>query len=146
VLPNRETRIELFGSKLQINKRLEAGYWRAFRLARRSPVLWNEAGPLLTLALILQPGDTFVDVGANVRLFSSALVRLRQIQPSVRFRGRNRPVDAGRIKAVYLDDYAKPAVPRFLTERGFTLFDGRSLLKGSSASLLAFRSDQIGSA
>jgi FkbM family methyltransferase len=239
VLPDREERIELFGSSLHINKRSEAGYWRAQRLARRSPVLWNEAGPLVSLALILQPGDTFVDIGANVGLFSSALVRFRQIQPSSRFYAfeanpetaerlrrslpegavtvlavalsdRDGPLtfsygstsltfgvaesmgaqqlgrrtievaarrldgmdiegsslvmkidvenherqvlegaaglfDAGRVKAVYLDGYADPAVPRFLTERKFSLFDGRSLKSGPSPTLLAVRSDKVGS-
>src|SRR5690349_20231905 len=61
VLPDMDERIELFGSNLHINKRSDAGYWRAHRLARRSPLLWNETGPLVSLALILQPGDTFVD-------------------------------------------------------------------------------------
>jgi FkbM family methyltransferase len=238
VLPDAEERVELFGSALQIDKRKEAGYWRAHRLARSSYVLWNEAGPLLSLALILQPGDTFVDVGANVGLFSSTLVRFRQVQPSVRFYAfeanpdtadrlrRSMPpgevtvfglalsdrdgtltfsygstsltfgvaesagalrlgrrtievparrldgieiqgsslvmkidvenherqvlegaaglFDAGRVKAVYLDGYADPAIPRVLTERGFSLFDGRSLRPGAGASLLAIRSDTIG--
>jgi FkbM family methyltransferase len=53
--------------------------------------------------------------------------------------------DAGRVKAVYLDDYADPAVPQFLTDRGFCLYDGRTLLPGSSSNLLAVRPDKIGS-
>lgn len=238
-LPDAEASIELFGSPLRINKRNEPGYWRAHRLARSSPVLWNESGSLLSLALILQPGDTFVDVGANVGLFSSALVRLRRLQPSLRFyafeanpdtaerlrktvpagdvtvfgvalsnregtltfgygstsltfgvaepgganrlggrtvqvvakrldaidlfgnslvlkidvenherqvlEGASGLFDAGRVKAVYLDGYADAAVPRFLIDRGFALFDGRSLEPGSSPNLLAIRSDKIAS-
>jgi FkbM family methyltransferase len=238
LLPDVQERIELFGSALQIDKRKEAGYWRAHRLSRRSQVLWSEAGTLLSLALILQPGDTFIDVGANVGLFSSALVRFRRLQPSVRFyafeanpdtaarlkqsvpagevtvfglalsdregmlsfshgstsltfgvaesagalrlgettvevparrldgmeiqgnslvvkidvENHERQVlegaagffDAGRVKAVYLDGYADSAIPSLLTERGFSLFDGRSLKAGAGPSLLAIRSDKIG--
>jgi FkbM family methyltransferase len=238
LLPDVELPVELFGSRLQINKRKEAGYWRAHRVARSSPVLWNESGALVSLALILAPGDTFVDVGANVGLFSSSLARYRRLHPSVRFyafeanpdtAGRLRRsvpagvtvfdvamsnrtgtlrfvkgstsltfgvadsggahqlnegtvevaarrldemdilgdslvvkidvenherqvlegaaglFDAARVKAVYLDNYADPAVPQFLTDRGFTLFDGRTLMPGCTSSLLAVRSDTIGS-
>jgi hypothetical protein len=52
--------------------------------------------------------------------------------------------EAGRVKAVFLDDYADPAVPAFLTQRGFVLFDGRSLSPGPASTLLAIRSDRIG--
>jgi FkbM family methyltransferase len=239
LLPDVDLPVELFGSRLQINKRKEAGYWRAHRMARSSPVLWNESGALVSLALILAPGDTFVDVGANVGLFSSSLARYRHLHPSVRFyafeanpdtagrlrrsvpdgevtvfdvaasnqtgtlrfvqgstsltfgvadsggahqlnegtvevaarrldemeilgdslvvkidvenherqvlEGATELFDAGRVKAVYLDNYADPAVPQFLTDRGFTLFDGRTLTPGCSSSLLAVRSDAIGS-
>jgi FkbM family methyltransferase len=237
LLPDMDERVELFGSALHINKRKEAGYWRAQRLARSSPVLWRETGSMISLALILEPGDTFVDVGANVGLFSSCLVRFRSVQPSMRFYAfeanpdtalrlaeslpagqvvvavlalsdRDGPMtfvhgstsltfgvaesagaqrlgtrsvqvdarrldgldiegdslvlkidvenherqvldgaaglfDAGRVKAVYLDGYADPAIPQLLTERGFSLFDGRSLRAGPSSTLLAIRSDRI---
>src|SRR5258708_12385779 len=85
LLPDVDLPVELFGSRLQINKRKEAGYWRAHRVARSSPVLWNESGALVSLALILAPGDTFVDVGANVGLFSSSLAPYRHLPPPVRF-------------------------------------------------------------
>lgn len=235
LLPDADARVELFGSALRINKRKDAGYWRAHRLARSSPLLWHETGSLLSLALLLQPGDTFVDIGANVGLYSATLSRLRHLQPSVRFyafeanpdtarrlraglagtgvevfdvplsdrdgtldfvegstsltfgvadahgalhqlRGRTRALhasrldqmaiigssivmkidveghelqvlggasglfDAQRVKAVYLDGYADPEVPAFLTERGFELFDGLTMAPGPASSLLAVRS------
>jgi FkbM family methyltransferase len=237
LLPDDEVAIQLYGSRLVVNKRREAGYWRAYRLARSSPVLWNEAGSILSLALLLQPGDTFVDIGANVGLFSASLARFRRLHPSVRFyafeanpdtarrlrksvadggvevfdlalsdrselltfvdgttsltfgvsgaggalqmtqrevqvaarrleamgiegdsiilkidvENHERQVlegaaglfDTGRVKAVYIDNYADAVVPKFLLERGFSLFDGRSLTPGLSASLLAVRSDRL---
>lgn len=237
LLPDVELPVELFGSRLQINKRKEAGYWRAYRMAKSSPVLWNESGALVSLALILAPGDTFVDIGANVGLFSSSLSRYRHLHPSVRFyafeanpdtaRRLRRSVPAGevtvfdvalsdragilkfvkgttsltfgvadsggalqlnegtlevtarrldemdilgdslvlkvdvenherqvldgasglfdahRVKAVFIDAYADPSIPKFLTERGFVLFDGRSMEPGSSSNLLAIRADKM---
>jgi FkbM family methyltransferase len=238
LLPGVDDVVDLFGSSLHINKRKEAGYWRANRLARSSPVLWRETGSLISLALLLQPGDTFVDVGANVGLYSSCLVRFRKLQPSVRFYAfeanpdtatrlarsveaeevvvagialsdRDGPLtfvhgstsltfgvagspgsqrlgsssvqvearrldgleiegdslvlkidvedherqvldgaaglfEAGRVKAVYLDGYADPAIPQLLTDHGFLLFDARSLTSGPSSTLLAVRSDELG--
>jgi FkbM family methyltransferase len=233
LLPDADARVELFGSALRINKRKDAGYWRAHRLARSSPILWHETASLLSLALILQPGDTFVDIGANVGLYSATLSRLCHMLPSVRFyafeanpdtarrlraglagsgvevfdvalsdrdgtldfvegstsltfgvadahgalqlRGRTRALHARRldqmgiigssivmkidveghelqvlggafrlfaaqrVKAVYLDGYADPEVPAFLTERGFELFDGLTMAPGPASSLLAVR-------
>lgn len=238
--PDVDVPIQIFGSMLVINKRKESYYWRAYRLARSSPVLWRESGPLLSLALVLQPGDTFVDVGANVGLFSAILVRLRRLQPTVRFyafeanpdtakrleqglpagdvtvldralsdhegvltfaqgsssltfgvaqsegelqlrqqtvqvpalrldqaglqgdslvlkidvenherevlAGASGLFAAGRIKAVYLDGYADPEVPRFLSARGFALFDGRTLAPGVAPTLLAVHQSWVGSA
>src|ERR1700682_6414678 len=74
--PDREEDITLFGTRLHINRRYEAGYYRAFRLSSRSVVLAREATSLITLAMVLQPTDTFVDIGANVGLFSAQIVRL----------------------------------------------------------------------
>ncbi len=126
LLPDVDEQVERFGSELHINKREEAGYWRAHRLARSSPFLWREMGALISLALILQPGDTFVDVGANVGLFSSCLVRFRKLQPAVRFYA----FEANRDTAI-------------MTGRGFSLYDARSLKAGPSSTLLAIRTDEL---
>ncbi len=60
-------------------------------------------------------------------------------------RGASGLFDAGRIYACYVDGFKDPDVPSFLAEKGFRLFDGRSLEEqpeGACYSLLAIRSDK----
>ncbi len=85
IFPNREVDIELFGSRLRVNIREEVGYFNAYKVAQGSMVFRDESGALVTLALLLEPTDTFVDVGANVGLFSSVLVRAKHVFPHVEF-------------------------------------------------------------
>lgn len=77
--------VTLFGTRLRINNLKEHGYLRAFRRSAYHSVLHDEAGALLTLSLLLCPGDTFVDVGANVGLFVCTLARRRNLSRDVRF-------------------------------------------------------------
>jgi FkbM family methyltransferase len=76
---SRAMDIQLFGALLRINTRDEIGLWRAAKMAEDNVVFRDEVASLLNLALLLQPGDTFVDVGANVGLYSSILSRLRNV-------------------------------------------------------------------
>ncbi len=223
LVPSREVDIQIFGANLSINTREEIGLWRAFRMADENVIFRDEAASLLNLALLLQPGDTFVDVGANVGLYSSVLSRLHNVFPqsgcialeanpetAVRLRRSVRegevtvlntavsnlsgelhfepgvtsgvfkvagpdapantvrvhcePLDslslpasdlvvkidveehefqvldgaselfaAGRIKVIYLDGYTGSAIPDFLRQRDFVLFDGRTLLRCDEA-------------
>jgi FkbM family methyltransferase len=60
-------------------------------------------------------------------------------------RGASSLFDAGRIYACYVDGFKNPEIPDYLTSKGFTLFDGRSLEerpKGDCYSLLAVKSDK----
>jgi FkbM family methyltransferase len=75
LVPEGEVDIELFGAKLRIDRREEIGLWRAARAADEIVIFRDEVASLLSLALLIQPGDTFVDVGANVGLYSSLLGR-----------------------------------------------------------------------
>jgi FkbM family methyltransferase len=77
--------VTLFGTRLHINSLKEHGYLRAFRRSSYHSVLHDEAGALVTLSLLLCPGDTFVDVGANVGLFVCTLARRRFVSRDVRF-------------------------------------------------------------
>jgi FkbM family methyltransferase len=85
LIPARKIDIQLFGAKLCIDTREEIGLWRAARMADENVVFRDEVASLLNLALLLQPGDTFVDVGANVGLYSSVLSRLRNVSPHTNY-------------------------------------------------------------
>lgn len=61
--------IELFGAPLRVNKQKEIGYVRAYKNTKSNVVFRDEGAPLINLALILSPTDTFVDIGANVGLY-----------------------------------------------------------------------------
>lgn len=77
---NKDVEINLFGTTLEVNSLRENGYLRAYRLARNSSLWRDEMSTLLALFSILRPGDTFVDVGANVGLFSSTVSRLPNVR------------------------------------------------------------------
>ncbi len=85
VFPNREVDIELFGSRLRVNIREEAGYFNAYKVAQGSMVFRDESGALVTLALLLESADTFVDVGANVGFFCAVLARAERVFPHMKF-------------------------------------------------------------
>ncbi|HLW34095.1 MAG TPA: FkbM family methyltransferase [Chthoniobacterales bacterium] len=84
-VPSREIDIQIFGAPLHINTRDEIGLWRAARSAEGNIIFRHEAATLLNLALVLQPGDVFIDIGANVGLFSSVLARSRYLFPASKF-------------------------------------------------------------
>lgn len=219
--PNRDVEIELFGARLWVNPRQEVIYLAAHKMARMSTPLDTEAGILATLALVIEPEDTFVDIGANVGLFSAVIARAGAVFPHMKFyafeahpdtakrlratledraveihacalsdrsgeldfcegggscsfgaidprnpfqirgramrvparrlddvaiegdsivmkidvenheaevlRGAKRLLASGRVKALYIDGYADPALPNILRELDFALFDGRTL-------------------
>jgi FkbM family methyltransferase len=69
-------RVRLFGADLTVNAARENGYLRAFRKAAYSSVFRDEVSGFLALAHVLREGDCFVDVGANIGLYSSVVARL----------------------------------------------------------------------
>lgn len=85
LIRSREIDIRLFGAPLRINTREEIGLWRAAKMAEDNVVFRDEVASLVNLALLLQPGDTFVDVGANVGLYSSVLSRFRSVFPQTAY-------------------------------------------------------------
>ena len=84
-VPAREIDIQIFGAPLHISTREEIGLWRAAKMADDNIIFRDEAATLLNLALLLRPGDVFVDVGANVGLYSSVLSRYGQLFPDTKY-------------------------------------------------------------
>ena len=85
LVPARELDVQIFGAPLHINTRDEIGLWRASKMADDNVIFRDEAASLLNLALLLRPGDVFVDVGANVGLYSSVLSRYRNLFPETKY-------------------------------------------------------------
>jgi FkbM family methyltransferase len=67
--------LDLFGSRLCVNSIKEHGYLRTYRRTRWSSLLRDEMAVIVNLALLMEDGDTFVDVGANVGVFTCLLAR-----------------------------------------------------------------------
>lgn len=84
-VPAREADVQIFGAPLHIDTREEIGLSRAAKMADDNIIFRDEAASLLNLALLLRPGDVFVDVGANVGLYSSVLSRYRHIFPQTKY-------------------------------------------------------------
>src|SRR2546422_115168 len=78
-----EVDVTVGGAPLRIDRRGGGGPRRA-----RPPLQHTQTGTALeavaALALIVSPGDTFVDVGANVGLFVSGVSRLSYLFPAMR--------------------------------------------------------------
>ena len=83
--PSRDFDIQMFGATLRINSREEIGLARAARQSTSNIIFRDEVATLLNLALLLQPGDVFVDIGANVGLYSSILSRFANAYPESQF-------------------------------------------------------------
>ena len=77
-VPTGERSVMLLGRSFTISPRFEIGLLRLSRLLALSPTA-HELGPLISIAGLLQPGCTFIDVGANVGLFSVPLASLGDV-------------------------------------------------------------------
>ena len=79
---NKNIPIQFFGTSLYINTVKENGYFRASKHSKKNIVFRDELTVLLNLSGLVSGNSTFVDVGANVGLFSSTLGRFKKIYPS----------------------------------------------------------------
>ena len=76
---DHDVRANLLGTPMCINTVKEHGYLRASRLSASNCLLRDELPVIINLAMLLERGDSFVDVGANVGVFVCTLARMRRI-------------------------------------------------------------------
>jgi FkbM family methyltransferase len=77
------TEVSLLGADLVIHSELENGYLRAFRGAKTLSLFRDEASVLINMASLIEDGCTFVDVGANIGIYSAIVSRLKAIKRDV---------------------------------------------------------------
>jgi FkbM family methyltransferase len=70
------TQISILGADLLIHSELENGYLRAFQRARTLSLFRDEASVLINVASLIDDGCTFVDIGANIGVYSAIISRL----------------------------------------------------------------------
>jgi FkbM family methyltransferase len=122
---DHDVQVELFGEHLHINTLRENGYLRAARKVGNSSLLRDEIATMLTLSNLLQPGDTFVDCGANIGIYSCVLVRRvlkNEGAPPVRFYAYEPHPDT-------FKRLAKNAAASGVTARNFALSDCNKILE-----------------
>jgi len=77
--------IQVIGTSLCVHSIKEHGYLRASRIASTSALLRDELPVIINLAALLQRGDTFLDIGANVGIYSLTLARMKNIMPDLKY-------------------------------------------------------------
>jgi len=82
---DRDEWVKLLGAEVFINRREEFGYWRASRRQNGAVLLRDEVPTLLCIAPIVGEASTFVDCGANVGLFTAAMLPLKRVYPELFF-------------------------------------------------------------
>jgi FkbM family methyltransferase len=84
VAGDRELEVSFLGDLFRVHSISEFGLVRAARLAESSSVLRDELPVLLNLATLIRNEDVFIDVGANVGLYSKLFSRLQTFHPRLR--------------------------------------------------------------
>jgi FkbM family methyltransferase len=72
--------VPLFGAELLIHSELENGYLRAFRHSRSLSLFRDEASVLINLASLIEDDCTFLDIGANIGIYSAVISRLGRVK------------------------------------------------------------------
>ena len=69
----RDLDVSLFSRAIRINALREAGYYRAAKLAAANSLLRDETLVMQRISMMLGPNTTFVDIGANIGIFSAVI-------------------------------------------------------------------------
>jgi FkbM family methyltransferase len=72
--------VALLGAEVVIHSELENGYLRASRRSRYMSLFRDEASVLINVASLIGDDCTFVDVGANIGIYSAVMSRLRAVR------------------------------------------------------------------
>jgi FkbM family methyltransferase len=72
--------VPLLGAELLIHSELENGYLRAFRHSQSLSLFRDEASVLINLASLIEDNCTFLDIGANVGVYSAVISRLGKLK------------------------------------------------------------------
>jgi FkbM family methyltransferase len=73
-------RVSLLGAELLIHSELENGYLRAFRRSRSLSLFRDETSILINLASLIGDDCTFLDIGANIGIYSAIISRLGRVK------------------------------------------------------------------
>jgi len=72
--------VSLLGADLLIHSELENGYLRAFRRGKWLSLFRDEASILINLASLIDDDCSFLDIGANIGIYSAIVSRLARIK------------------------------------------------------------------
>ncbi|AUD01423.1 FkbM family methyltransferase [Spirosoma pollinicola] len=107
LIRDKNAYIEIAGSKIYANTITEIGYVRAAKNANSNIVFRDEIASIINIALIISPQDTFIDIGANVGLYSSIISRLQYVYPNIKFYAFEANPETGeKLKRTLLDKNA----------------------------------------
>jgi len=82
VYGSRDVTVRMFGEEIVLNTLRENGYFRSAQFATKAALFRDEAGVLMNLTHFVRPTGHFVDVGANVGVFSSVFARFSRLYPA----------------------------------------------------------------
>ena len=84
VAGNREEKVTLLATEYLVHSVREHGFFRAAKLAQTCSLFRDEAPVLIHLAGILNDGDTFLDIGANIGIFAVNIAGFRSLYPNLK--------------------------------------------------------------
>ena len=76
---DKDKTVEFFNTRLYINSIKENGYLRASNYALKSSVFKDEVPALINIASCISADTSFVDIGANVGLYSYSLSKFEKV-------------------------------------------------------------------
>ena len=75
--------VDLLGAVIRINALKENGYLRASIVSKRYSLLRDELSVLINLSSLMGDKITFLDVGANIGIYSIAMARIARLYPTM---------------------------------------------------------------